>query len=309
MKKKVPIPQLTAWLIVAISAPALSLAGKVDWLSVVISTLVCTIIGCLILFAGTPIPRWVRGLELAWAILFLGTIGRESSTCWNRGPDASLLPLVLIVSATFAVRNGAQYGARSGAALLWFVLPGVLIVRLAGIGEMNFEYFTETTKTNTWLLTPLLLLPVLGRYAAGEDKRGLIKPILLSGIFVIATSIWITASMPPHTLTQAENAFYEYSKGITLFGVAERFEAASACLLTAGWFALFAFVLGLVFEILETERRGYGKFGVWCAAGATVLVMYNLHITLSAAGILTLIFWGFLPLLTQVIGVLRKLEK
>ncbi len=309
MNKKIPTLQLTAWLIVAISAPILSLVGKTDWVSAIVSASICTAISCGILFGGTLIPSWVRGLELAWAILLLGTLARESASCWEVEGCTDILPLILILSATAAIRNGAQYGARSGAALLWFVLPGVLVVCLAGIGEMNFQYLTETTKSNTWLLAPVLLLPVLGRYAADGDKRGLVKPILISGAAVIVTSVWICAAMPAQTRMQANNAFYEYSKGITLFGVAERFEAVSACLLTVGWFALFAFVLALVYEMLETERKGYGKPGVWCAAGASVLVMYNLPITLPAAGILTLIFWGFLPLLTQVVGMMRKSKK
>ena len=81
MKTKMPIGQLTAWLIVAISAPVLSLAGRVDWLSAVITFLICIAVGCGVLFIDAQTPKWVRGLELAWAILCLGTIARESASC------------------------------------------------------------------------------------------------------------------------------------------------------------------------------------------------------------------------------------
>lgn len=262
-----------------------------------------------VFFAKVQMPGWAKWLELVWTVLLLGTLARESASCWQDGADLTLLPLVLIASAAFAVSNGAVQAARSGAALLWFVVPGVFVVLLAGISNLEIKHLAKDVSSNVWVMMPVYLLPVLGENVAEDKRSKLFRCTLISGLFVVAASIWFGASMPSESLAGAENAFYEYSKGITLFGVAERFEAVTACLLTAGWFALFAFLLAAVYEIMEDHREGSGRTGVWVSAGIAVLVLYNLPITMTTAGILTLIFWGVLPLATQIIVRPKKSEK
>ena len=254
---------------------------------------------------STPTGKWVNALELLGAVLYLGASARESGTCWQDGINATCLPVVLVIVAAFAVRNGATQGARSGAALFWLVVPGISLILLAGIGEWKAPVVSEVNSASLWATVPLLLLPLLGD-GMKDRKTGMFGVVMAIGIVGAAATLWLNGTqLPPN----AANAFYEYSKGITLFGVAERFEAVSACLLTAGWFALFAFLLGSIFEIAEESRKGMGTWSVWCGGAVAVLVMYKLPISIEQAGVFCVISWGFLPLLTQAVEWLKKSKK
>lgn len=265
----------------------------------------CFLIGLCRIGVGVPAAKWVGFAELVTIILYLGVMARECASCWQDGIDASILPLILLGAAAFAVRNGAVHGARSGAALLWFIVPGVCLVLFAGISELNVPVFVPLNESNPWITAPLFLLPFLSD-AVGENNRKHLQSTLLIGIFALLVTLWLNAEQISE---KTQNAFYEYSKGITLFGVAERFEAVSACLLTAGWFALFSFLLARVFEVAQRCKIGAGIYTIWTGAAVSVLVMYKMPMTLPMAGVLCVISWGILPLGTQVLGKIKKSKK
>lgn len=305
MEKEIPVSQLTAWLVVAISAPVLSLAHTGGWLTVACGVLVgVSILGGRIRF-NTPTPKWVGAVELVGVIVYLGAMARESVTCWQDGNSVSFLPVVLLLTAAMSVRNGATQAARSGASLLWFVLPGAIVILLAGISDWKVQNVVSSNNTASWMITPLLLLPLLSKRRIREGKR-LCRSAVWIGLGSIAVTLWLNGEVIPQT---AANAFYEYAKGITLFGVAERFEAVTACLLTAGWFALFAYLLGAIYEITEEAHKGYGQWTVWTSAAVVILVLYKLPISTMMADCFCIISWGVLPLLTQVVEWLKKSKK
>lgn len=252
-----------------------------------------------------PTPKWVGALELLGSVLYLGTIARESATCWEDGNNISLLPVALLVVAGFAVRNGATQAARIGASILWFVVPGVIIILLAGIGEWRAENVIPVNHATLWATAPIFLLPLLGVRRVGKGRR-VYRRGLLMGLCCVAVTIMLNGEKIPQT---AANTFYEYSKGITLFGIAERFEALSACLLTLGWFAMFVYLLGIIYEIAEENQKGYGRWGVWCSLVVVILILYKLPIDQSVTGAFCVISWGILPLLAQGVEWLKKSKK
>lgn len=300
MNKQIPISQLTAWLIVAVSAPVLSFANQTGWLSVACAATICVIIGTIRICLGTTVPKWVGFVEIATIVLYLGAVSRICASCWKDSAEVSVLPLALLCSAAFAARKGAEGVARSGAALLWFIVPGICLVLFAGTGELNIPETIPVRQSNIWIMAPLFLLPFLG-YGT-KNKKHLKCCSLLSG-WAIAVTVWLNAEQ---ILPTAENAFYEYSKGITLFGVAERFEAVSACLLTAGWFSLLAFLLGMLYETVEAQKKGMGKWGLWIGSATTALIMYKLPISVANVGVLCVISWGLVPVAAQLLVKIKK---
>ena len=264
------------------------------------------LIGAIRMLGKMQTPKWIGILELISAVLYLGSIAHESASCWQDGINTSLLPLVLLIVAAFSVHKGAIHGARSGAALLWFVAPGVLLILLAGIDELTVPVTVSVKQSSFWAITPLFLLPVLGDHRIDKSNEKYMKSMMLLGCCAIAVTLWLNAEQIP---VIAENAFYEYSKGITLFGAAERFESVSACLLTAGWFALFSYLLGAVYEITEGYKNGWGRWGIWGTIAAAMLIMYNLPINMQIAGVLCVISWGLIPLLTQCLVGFKKSKK
>lgn len=289
--------QLTAWLITAVSAPCLTIAGRIAWTDAVAGALLC--VAASVCLQRTELPSWVGFFEAAAAILYLGAIAKEGATCWEDCAEPQLLVVALLLTATFAIRKGITQGGRVGASLLWFLAPGAFLILFAGVNELRVPSVHLDKMPDLFEVVPILLLPILGRRAA---ETGIRKSALIMSAVVSVLILWLNAA----GMTGVTNAFYEYSKGVTLFGVAERFEAFSACLLTVGWFALFSYLMGVIFEIIESQRKGSGKIGIWAALAVVIVILYNLTIPLSVVGILCLISWGVLPILTQVLGRLRK---
>ena len=258
------------------------------------------------MWIDTPPSKWVGAVELLGVILYLGTTARESSTCWSDGVNASYLPVVLLILVALAVHNGATQGARCGASLLWIVVPGIGIILLAGIGEWTASTAVKIHSTDPWTVVPLFLLPLLGNRTTGAGRKSKCYSVAVIGIVSLVITVLINGQ---ELSAETVNAFYEYSKGITLFGIAERFEAVSACLLTVGWFALFSLLLGSIFEIAEEIKKGAGPWGVWAGVAAAIPIMYKLPINPSQVGIACVISWGILPLLTQAVERRKKSEK
>ena len=109
--------------------------------------------------------------------------------------------------------------------------------------------------------------------------------------------------------SNVSNTFYEFSKSVTLFGVAERFEALVACVLTGGWFALFAMILSAIYHVAEKIFAPGAKYFVWIGVAFAAGIVYVLPKGTLWMGFGSLIFWGFLPAITQLLGGRKNIEK
>lgn len=299
MAGRIQSSQFTAWLLVAIVGPMLSMIGKTGWIGVLGSAAICVILSACIHWMRIEIPRWVRFVQLIWITVYLGSIAQESTSCWQIGTDTVVLPCILLILAALASASGAQRSARSSAVLVWLVIPLSGIVLLAGGMDLDESHIRMDVESLDWALMPLLLIPALGGFLSEGKVNCTVKVTMLCSIIAVILSMWMDASLTAEVVSKSENAFYQYSKGVTLFGIAERFEAVSACLLTAGWFGLFSIFLSAGHAIIESNQKGAGAVGVWLMVAIAVLVMCNLHIPRKTTGIISLICWGFLPILAQ----------
>lgn len=308
MNSKLPASQLTAWLVVASIAPILSMVGGVGWIGVITTALFCVAIIICQSCLDCELPKWMQIVQMISIAVYIGAVGKESISCWAVGTDTSVLSVVLLSLAAIASSKGVQRCGRACAVLLWFVVPLVSAVLLAGYKDLDVLAIRTNPEMFEWALLPVFLLPALGRFYFKETGRRTWRFAFIGGIIAAAISIWMDASLTPEVARKSENTFYEFSKGVNLLGVAKRFEAVSACMLTAGWFALLCFFLSVTHRVCENIKIASGTIGVWTVAGVAALGMYNLHISMEVLAIFVLICWGFLPILTQGIGQLKTLK-
>ena len=310
MNNKVTASQLAAWLLVASIGPLLGFAGRTSWLTALVAMLVCGVVAaCAITYGSIKLPRWVCAIQVLWLIIFLAGIAAQSETCWENPNALPVIGISLLLLSASGAQYGAQKTARACVVLLWLIVPVFVLVLIAGAGNVHIEWVDNTLEIPDGRALAFGFLPCLVLFLPAEQHRKprFVIPII-GFIFVLAT-VWLNATMGSVAAQNASNGFYEYSKGVTLFGVAERFEAIIACVLTGSWFALFTIILSAVHTLTERVMTGWGSRAVWAGALIACVLMCNLHISPNLLAFGNLIFWGLLPLLALGIDTKKKEEK
>lgn len=304
MTDKAYLRQQAAWLLTATVGPILSVTGRSGWLGVLPVAVLCPLL-CGISGKNKAIPRWLCVVELLWLIVFLSGIAPISGGCWESAGKHTAIPTILLLLAAFASCRGEEKAARIGATLLWLVMPILGIVILVGTADIHSNWIQTKPELADGTLISLLLVPALSIMLPGNSASGKRVPWVL-GLVAVAGSLLLEATMGRIVAAGAENAFYEFSKGINLFGAAERFESLVACVLTLSWFALFCMILSTAHHLMAQIMPGIGNWAVWCVAAASAILLYimpNDGVWLAAG---SLIFWVVLPVGTQVLVPRKK---
>lgn len=306
MGNEIPAAQLRAWLLTAIIPAILSVSGQNGWLTVLMMALACGALSfCVLSRTKIVLPKWLCIIEILWLTVFLGGIGRLSGSCWGSNPS---IPMILLILATLASINGIFQSARIGAALLWLVLPVLGLVFLAGTTDINTHWLSTELELPSGTLLALLIFPCATIFLPGKKKSNRWIGLPLGAVAVVA-SILICGTLGSDLAKSETNGFYGICKGITLFGVAERFEALVACTLTGGFFALLTLILSTICCLEEKICGKPQKWLVWISAIVAVGLMYilpNKDFWMAIGGV---IFWGFLPAAAQGLGVEKNIEK
>ena len=310
LRNRISASQWTAWVLTAAIGPILSMSGRGGWMSIAALFLVCAVMCLLLMKCGTgPIPKWRAGLEYVWLVLLIGGIAKQSGTCWSDAQTDWIIPSLLLVLAGFATLRGAEQSARVSSTLIWMILPILGIVSLAGIADAEGSWARRTMEMPEDALAVLLLLPCIVIFVPDCEKMVGKKIIPLLGIVAIGGSFLLDATLGAQAAQEAGNGFYEFCKSVSLFGVAERFEALVACALTSSWFALFTLLLSAAYSLGEKFLPSYSQWLHWSCVAGSVAGMCILHIPTQWLAVGTLVFWGFLPILTQGLGGEKKIVK
>lgn len=300
MNNRIPTPQAAAWMLVATIGPILSIIGQSGWIAVLLVAFVCGILCvCTQTYGTGRLPAWLCVLEIGWLTLSLGSLAGASGTCWEETNAIPVIPAILVIVSALASQNGGSRAARAGATLVWLVLPVLAVVFLLGTADINIHWVRKEWNTPDERLLSLLLIPCLGVFLPRDKDRGSGWLVAVIGAAAVAASVVMDGVMGAQIAGNAPNTFYEFSKGVSLLGVAERFEALVSCVLTGGWFALFTVLLSGAYHLAERIIPGAGKWCVWLCAGIGIVVMCILPNGLPGLAVGNLIFWVFLPLITQ----------
>lgn len=309
MQNNIPAAQLRAWLLAAVVPAIFSVTGRNGWATVLLMAIGCsTLCFCILTCRIERFPKWLCILELAWLIVFLAGIAKISSSCWVEANAYPSIPIILLLLAALASRKGTTQSARMGATLLWLVIPVLGLVFLAGTTDIRMKWIPTELELPDGGLIALLLTPCVTAFLPKENKTLRWTGVIL-GAVAIAGSLLIYGTMGADVARNAPSSFYEFSKGVTLFGVAERFEALVACALTGGSFALLTLILSVVYYLAEKILPAAAKWGVWlCTAvsAGVMCILPNNNYWMAIGGV---IFWGFLPVVAQGIGGRKNIEK
>lgn len=309
MKSKIPGAQVNAWVLTAAVGPILSVVGHNSWMTVLVSAVAAGALSfCVLSCKQIQTPRWLSVVEIIWIAVFLGNIGKTVSTCWNETAFPAI-PMILLLLSVCASSCGSVPAARVGATLLWLVMPILGLVAIAGTADVNPDWIRMELEIPDGVLISLLLIPGVCAFLPGESTTGLRWSGAVLGAFAVLGAVLVDGVVGGSAAMQSENSFYMFSKSINLFGVAERFEALIACVLTGSGFALMALLLSAVYHLSENFVPSGGKCGVWLTAAAGGILMCILPNAQGWLAVGTLIFWGFLPVAAQGIVGAKNMQK
>ena len=134
---------------------------------------------------------------------------------------------------------------------------------------------------------------------------GLGLAIIGAGVSLLTAGV-----LSPAVATNIQGAFFEMIRGISILGVAERFEAVVAAAMTLGWFCLLSLLLTAAGHLGETLHQGWGRPTVWLTAllaAAGQAWAREVSPWFSALG--ALVFWCLLPLLGRRRAPVEKKNK
>ena len=310
MNRKIPGVQMNAWVLCAAIGPILSIVGRNGWMTVLISAVAAGALSfCVLSCKQICLPRWLCVLELVWLTVFLGGIAKTSASCWPTTDAVPVIPLVLLLLAAFAACRGSVPVARTGATLVWLIIPVLGILGITGVADVNPDWIRMELEVPNGMLIGLLLIPCVCAFLPREMPTSSRWSAAILGAVAVAGAVLVDGLLGETGAMYAENSFYEFSKSINLFGIAERFEALVACVLTGSWFALFALMLSAAYHLTEEIFAPAGKYGVWAVVIGSGVLMCILPNRSEWMAIGALIFWGFLPVAAQGVVGAKNMEK
>ncbi len=304
--EKIPAKQLTAWIFAATIPALIQLWGGASWLLAALAGAVCAVAVWAVWRWGGRLGRWLCALELLYVIIIIGSLLPWAGKIWPGGDQYPAVPLIVLALAAWSAQKGPSAAARVGSVLFWVVLLMYLAVFGAGVRSVEWEWMAPTGGELCWLGVTLMLVPAGACILKREDAAW--KPrLILPAIFTAVACALCCGILSPAMAGGMEDAFFETSRSLEIFGVARRFEAVISAAMTVGWFALLSLLLSLGAQYARALLGKGEKGGVWGVSILSALWMLcELHISGLILAALASIFWVLLPLGTQVIGAEKK---
>lgn len=308
--EKISQARLWAWIFAAMTAPAAYFAGRGGYPLLSLTAAICLFVCWGVTALDVRPGKGTAWLQFLWLALAAGEMAKWLANCWPTAHGGPLIPLTVLVLAAVAGSRGADRAARAGSILFWFLLGLYALVLFGGARDGKGENLVPD-----WTLPPLgvvaiYLLPAVAGFLPRQKAAA--APLALAGIggLGILASVITLAVLSPQVAAQEAVPFYTFSKGLSLFGVAERFEALVSAGLTMGFFCLLSFLCAAAGQLAETLRGGWGtggSFGLAALSAFWLLLEIDLPGEILAGG--CLLFWVLVPTLTRGTKKLKKVAK
>jgi len=304
---------LWAWAAAAFSAPAAQFLGSTPWHWTLFLGLAAAGIW-LCVEAGTVYGRrdWkpVAVLQILFLAFAVSAAAGWSGDCWPTARQGWAIPVVLLVLSACAAERGCRTGARCGAVVFWCLVLLFAVLVAFAVPEVEWQNLRPENRGDSGTAAAIMLLPAAAALLPRRKGRspwlwGLGLAVAGAGVSLLTAGV-LSQAVAVHT----QGAFFEMIRGISILGVAERFEAVVAAAMTLGWFCLLSLLLTGAGHLGETLHPGWGRPTVWLTTLAAALGLpwaRGVSPWLSALG--ALVLWCLLPLLARKSEPVEKKKK
>lgn len=308
--RKIDSASLGAWVLAAMLAPMAQFLGSVSWYYVLAIGIGAGLLWLCAAVAGErPCGKIEAALQLAVLALAAGISAQWAGKCWSQANNSWVIPATLLLLAACSAERGGQVGARCGATLFWFLSAMVIGLLAFAIPDVKPRFLLSAAGGNPIPAAAVLLIPGSAMLLPREKGKhwGWAVAILALAVAISAVTQGV---LSPAAAAQQQGAFFEMIRGISILGVAERFEAVVAGAMTLSWFCLLSLFFNAVGELGERLRPNAGRRCVWICAAAAAVIFQFASIPPYAAALGVAVFWYLLPAVsTFFAGKVKKQEK
>lgn len=329
MRDKLTPRQVRAWSLCALSVPAAMALPGCGWLWVLGgSVIACAIAACqqamqrrsglsmrqAISFAfGTGGGRIVAVAELLW-LLFAASGAAAASQIAFEDDLGPFLPAIPLLLAALAGQKGRLAAGRVCGVLALCLAGLYALIAAASLRHIRLDWCRpQGVPADAALGLCLGLGPVCMAFITAEDETPRVSPgaAAVCALLPAVPAFLTAACLSPELARQEPLPFLTLTKSLSVLSVMQRFELLLSVAQLLGVFALLAMLVcaaGSMTEAIRRKRPAKNESGVFCllAFGGSFFA-YRLPIWLWAVG--AAIFWGIVPVLTQVIVNIKKTEK
>lgn len=308
--RKISQKALIVWLCGGMMGPVAIAAARSAWIPAILAGLLCSVL-CAVIHSFSNGEVWQSRVFCILAallqIVLAAVLAGWAGLCWSGSHAEKAVPLILLALAGISARNGGHQSVRVGAAIMPLCALVFGVVLAAGITNIRPERIPFTAAPLEPWLPVAFLLPLSATLLPRDGAAGMTK-MLLSLTFaagLIAVSVTGTLSMAVALRQKA--AFYEFSKTLSLFGFAERFESVAAVGVTLSVFAMLSMLLSGVGHAAEKVMPGKGRWGVAAGtAAAAGWILLEITVSGEAMGIVAVAIWGICPVIVQGVQSWKK---
>lgn len=326
MRDKLTPRQVRAWSLCALSVPAAMALPGCGWLWVLGgSVAACTLAACqqaMQRHSGLSMPqafacafgagggRVIAAAELLWLLFAASGAAAASQIAFedDLGPCLPAIPLLL---AALAGQKGRLAAGRVCGVLSLCLAGLYAIIAAASLRHVQADWSRpQGVPADAALAFCLCLGPACMAFVTAEEETPRISfgAAAASALLPAVPAFLTAACLSPELARRETLPLLTLTKSLSVLSVMQRFELLLSVAQLLGQFALLTMLVCAAENMLGVVRRRKGTGGVFCllAFGGSFLA-YRLPIWVWAVG--AAIFWGAVPILTQVIVNIKKTEK
>jgi hypothetical protein len=283
------------WLLCFGVTAGAALCGSFDWLSALLGGA----LAALACWFYSRTPRTLRMLQALWLALPLCVGARAAQALFPDVSGSLYVPAVVLALAWLLARQSRNGLLACCAVVGFFVLGAVGIVAVFSLPKLTLRWLRPAPALDGLLCAlaigsgGMLLAECGEKPGPGWRWSALLAPAILSALAGGCLS-------RPLAARQA-SAFYTLSRGVSLFGVAERFEALIAACLTLGLCSACALILRASRELLNSD------WAILLIPAALAMCYVTIPGPWTAAG--TVLLWVVIPALWPREKKLKKRKK
>ena len=329
MQDKLTPRQVRAWSLCALSVPAAMALPGCGWLWVLGgSILACVIVVCqqamqrrsglsmreaLTAAFGAGGGRVVAAAELLW-LLFAASGAAAASQIAFEDDLGPFLPAIPLLLAALAGQKGRLAAGRVCGVLALCLAGLYAIITAASLRHVQPDWCRpQGVPADAALALCLCLGPACLAFVTGGEETPHVSPgTAAASALLPAVAAFLTAAcLSPELARQEPLPFLTLTKSLSVLSVMQRFELLLSVAQLLGLFTLLVMLVcaaDSMTDMMKRKKDAERASGAFCllAFGGSFFA-YRLPIWLWAVG--AAIFWGIVPVLTQVIVNIKKTEK
>ena len=286
------------WLLSCFISVGAALCGRIDWLSALAAGVIGALL-CRLCPGPGALPGALRVLQGLWLALPLCVLAQAARDLFPDVSGSLYIPAVVLGLAWLLACRQRGGLTACCAVVGFFVLGAVGLVSLFSLPGLTLGRLRPAPSVRGFLCAlaigsgGMLLETTTGKPSGGWIWSAYMSPAALSALVGGCLSYPLAA--------RQASAFYTLSRGVSLFGVAERFEALIAACLTLGLCSACALLLRAARESLHSDRAA---LLIPAALGLCCVPIPGVYISAGTA-----LLWVLFPAIFAQKGFCKKMQK